>query len=137
VTERAIQSSACCLQELKKLHEFEDQFQSAAEAQAAKYNLPAVTLDDLPATFDLADEHAISAKEVKWIIQKAKDDAAKFKQSEPRFADPYSTPDFQAAQEEVAERFGIPEAQLAELQKGMTPSVWKQIAAKQGVAIAS
>ena len=56
------------MQELNKFNEFEDQFNSAAQAQASKFGMPAVTLDELPPTMDPVGEHTISQNEVKWIV---------------------------------------------------------------------
>jgi hypothetical protein len=118
-----------CAQELSKLHSFEEQFEAASKAQASKYGMPPITLDELPPTMDPIGEYAISQKEVKWIVQKAKESAAQIKKTDPRFVDPYSTEEFRQEQKRVAEKLGIGAEKLAELQKQATPEKWKQMEA--------
>jgi hypothetical protein len=111
------------LQELSKVHAFEDQFAAASQAQATKFGLPAIAIDELPDKLaPLSEEHTISAEEVKWLIQKAKQSAEHILKTEPRFADPYSSEEFRARQaKETA-------------QSGMTPDAWKKYAVSQGLA---
>ena len=95
------------MQELSKLHAFEDQFNAAQQASAAKFGLPPITLDELPPTVDPVGEHAISQREVQWIVKKAKEDAERLRTSDPRYSDPYGSEEFKAEQKRVADRFGI------------------------------
>lgn len=122
-------AAACDLQELSKLNDFEDQFNAASKAQAAKFGLPAISLDELPATMDPMTEHTISQKEVKWIVQKARESAEHLKKTDPRFADPYNTDEFKQEQQRVADRFGMSSEKLQQLQQQATPEKWKQMEA--------
>ena len=115
------------IQELSKVHEFEEMFDAASQAQASKLGRPPVTLDDLAPTMDPVGEHTISAAEVKWIMKAAKESADHIKKTDPRYKDPYSTEEFQKEQVRVAEQLGIPPDQLAELQSKMTPEKWKAV----------
>ena len=109
------------------MNDFEEQFNAAAAAQASKFGLPPVTLDDLPATMDPIGEYTVSQKEVKWIVQKAKEKAAQLKKTDPRFSDPYNTDEFKQEQLKVADRFGISGEKLSQLQAEATPEKWKQM----------
>lgn len=124
------------LQELSKLHAFEEQFALASQAQATKFGLPAVKLDELPATMDPIEEDAtVSAKEVKWILQSARQQAETMRKSNPAFSDPYSTPEFTKAQEIIAERLGMSPEQLKKAQEGMSSAKWRQTCADAGIAL--
>lgn len=115
------------LQELSKVHEFEEMFNAASQAQASKFGMPPITLDELPPTMDPVGDHTISAAEVKWIMKAAKESAEHIKKTDPRFSDPYNTEEFKKEQVRVAEQLGIPPDELAQLQSNMTPEKWKAV----------
>lgn len=124
------------VQELSKFHAFEDQFNLASQAQASKFGLPAVTLDDLPATMDPIEESTVvSANEVKWILQSARQQAESLRKSDPKFSDPYSTSEFAKAQEITAERLGMSADDLKKAQEGMSSAKWKETCADAGIAL--
>jgi hypothetical protein len=124
------------LQELTKLHAFEEQFALASKAQATKFGLPEVTLDELPATMDPIQENiTVSAGEVKWILQSARQQAESMRKSNPKFADPYSTPEFTECQETIAERLGMSSEQLKKAQEGMSSTKWREVSSDAGVAL--
>lgn len=119
----------CAMQELSKLNDFEDQFNAASKAQATKFGLPAIGLDELPATMDPMAEHTISQKEVQWIVKKARESAEHLKKTDPRFADPYNSEEFKQEQRRVADRLGMSAEKLQQLQQQATPEKWKQMEA--------
>lgn len=124
------------LQELSKLHAFEEQFAMASQAQATKFGMPVVTLDELPATMDPIEENTtVSAREVKWILASARKQAESMRKSNPAFADPYSTPEFAQAQETTADRLGMTPEQLKQAQDGMTSAKWRETCADAGIAL--
>jgi hypothetical protein len=125
------------VQELSKMHAFEDQFNAASQAQATKFGLPAITLDELPQTMaPMTEEYTISAEEVKWIIQKAKQSAQQIMKTDQRFADPFSTEEFKDRQVKIAERLGMTGQELEKAQSGMTADAWKQYAVRRGAIAA-
>jgi hypothetical protein len=105
-------TSSLLMQELSKLNAYEEQFNTASQALGKKYGLPPITLDELPATMDSTKKHAISKKEVQWIIQKAKKDAEIIRRTDPKYADPYNSKEFKAEQKRVAGLFGMSDEQL-------------------------
>lgn len=122
--------------ELSKLNAFEEQFALASKAQATKFGLPVVTLDELPATMDPVEENTtVSAKEVKWIMQSARQQAESLRKSDPAFSDPYSTPEFAKAQEVIADRLGMSPEQLKKAQESMTSAKWRETCADAGIAL--
>lgn len=113
--------------ELGKMNDFEEMFNSASQAQGSKFGLPAVTLDELPPTMDPMGEYTISAEEVKWIMNAAKESATRIKTTDPRFADPYNTEEFKQEQARVADKLGISADKLSQMQAQMTPEKWKAV----------
>lgn len=77
----------------------------------------------------------VSAKEVKWILQSARQQADSLRKSNPAFADPYSTPEFAKAQETTAERLGMAPDQLKKAQEGMNSAKWREACADAGIAL--
>lgn len=123
------------LQELSKINSFESQFAVASQAQATKFGLPAITLDELPATMDPIVDSTISDKEVKWILSAAREQASNLRKNDPRFSDPFNTPAFHKAQDQIADRLGMTPEQLKKAQADMTSEKWRQAAAEVGVAV--
>jgi hypothetical protein len=109
------------------MHAFEQKFNAVSQAQAAKFGMPPITLDELPATMDPVGKYTISQAEVKWIVQKARESVEQIKKTDTRFTDPYNTEEFKAEQKRVADQLGISDEQLKTLQQGMTPEKWKQM----------
>jgi hypothetical protein len=98
--------------------------------------LPEVTLEELPATMDPMEENVtVSQGEVKWILQAARQQAESLRKNNPKFADPYSTPEFEKCQEVIADRLGMSSEQLKQAQQGMTSAKWREVSADAGVAL--
>jgi hypothetical protein len=98
---------------------FEEQFNAASKATATKFGLPAIALDELPATVDLAEDYTISKKEVQWIVQKAKEDAEKIRTTDPKYTDPYNTKEFKAELRRIIELFGFGDEMFKNMERGI------------------
>lgn len=80
-------------------------------------------------------DHTISANEAKWILQKAREHAETLRKTDPRFSDPFGTPEFEKVQQRTADRLGMSADQLKVAQSDMTPEKWKQVSADNGLAL--
>lgn len=107
----------------------------ASKSQSTKYGLPPLDIGELPSKLDPIGDHTISANEAKWILQKAREHAETLRKTDPRFSDPFSTPEFEKVQQRTADRLGMSAEQLKAAQSDMTPEKWKQVCADNGMAL--
>lgn len=123
------------VQELSKMHAFEEQYTVASQSQASKFGLQPIDLGELPASLEPIGDHTISASEAKWILQKARQHAETLRKTDPRFSDPFNTAEFEKLQQRTADRLGMTGEQLKSAQSAMTAEKWKQASVDNGLAL--
>jgi len=105
------------LQELEKLHSFEEKLQARVAQDAAERGVPALPLSELPAKADLDSTHALSAAEAKWCIEKATAKAAELAK-DPAVSDPYNTSQFKELLRQSVAQHGLAESDA--------DAIWKE-----------
>ena len=100
------------VQELEKLHSYEEKLQGFIDKEALDHGIPAISVHELPTQMDLNSQFALTDQEAKWCIDTADAKSADMLKNDKMITEPYGSAQFKELLTKNAERQGIAASQV-------------------------